>query len=120
MKHCLFFLFIASVAGAQMAEVHLRVVTFQKAGAATAFEAAAGNSDEPLYAELVAAAAAGTARRVHDQALVIRGGQRSKVEALREYPHPMEFHPRAEEWMLYPTSMVTRNVGQTLEAEATA
>lgn len=111
---------LSSVAVAQVAQVQVRVVTFQKAGALVAFRAGTPDGDEALYKALAAEVSAGTARRVQDQTLVVRAGQRSKVEALREYPYPTEYDAEPGEAVAYPSAASVLNLGQTLEAEATA
>ena len=120
MKLLLLLLFTtASFADDYVQQVQVRVISFDKAGAATSLEAAQPNCDESLYASLVADTAAGKAVRAQDQTMVVRGGQRSKVEALRQFPYPTEFTADPAEWFLYPSSFVWQNLGYTMEAEVT-
>src|SRR5687767_9033958 len=95
----LFLLFpaVAPLAFGMPMHAHVRMVSFEKPGAPTALEAAMPGCDEKLYAGLVADAAAGSAKRVQDQSVIIRGGQRSKVEAIKEYPSSGENDPEPSE-----------------------
>jgi RNA polymerase sigma factor (sigma-70 family) len=105
--------------GYTVSEVSLRVVTFEKAGAATALEAARPGDDEKLFASLATSVAEGSAKITEDQTVNIRGGQRSKVEALREFPYPTEARIHLSKGLCVPTSFGFRNTGQTTEAEVT-
>lgn len=118
----LLFLFLLTggpLAAQFVKQVQVRVVSFEKSGATTALEAAVPGCDEKLYAALVADAAAGRAKQVQDQSVIVRGGQRSKVVAIQEYPSPGESDPEPSEWVHYPSSFTFHNLGQTLEAEVT-
>lgn len=99
-------------------QVHVRVVSFEKSGSATALEAAAPGCDETLYAGLVADTAAGRAKRMQDQSVIVRDRQRSKVEAIQAYPSPTESDAEPSDWVHYPSSFSVNNLGQTVEAEA--
>jgi hypothetical protein len=120
MKLLLLLIFTALPLIAQgIRHVQVRVVTFEKSGAATALDAAQPDCDESLYASLTADTAAGTAQRVHDQTMSVRGGQRAKVEALHEFAFPAENEAEATDWFIYPTSFTSQSLGHTLEAEVT-
>ncbi len=107
------------LAAQDVRHVQVRVVTFEKSGAATALDAAQPDCDESLYASLAADVAAGKAERVADQTMPVRGGQRSKVEALREFPYPTESEADATGWFIFPYSFTSQNLGHTFEAEVT-
>lgn len=104
---------------AQTQQVQVRVVSIEKPGNATSLEAAQPDCDEKLYASLIADAAGGKAKIVQDQTLVVRGGQRSKTEAVRVFPcvDTTLFDP--ESWVLYPRKFTGRILGQTMEVEVT-
>jgi hypothetical protein len=116
----LFLLAVRLLAAQGASEIYVRVLTFEKAGFATALEAARPESDETLFAALTAGAAAGQARVVMDTEMSIRSGRRAKTEALREFPYPTEYDSDASRALIVPTSFTWRNLGQTFEAEATA
>jgi len=104
---------------AQVTQVQVRIVSIEKTSAATALEAAQPDCDEKLYAALTADVAAGNARIVQDQVLVVRNGQRSKTEAIREFPYCHAADGDQEEWVRYPAAFTFRNLGGTMEVEAT-
>ena len=104
---------------AQVTQVQVRVVSIEKTSATTALEAAQPDCDEKLWSTLTADVAAGSAKIVQDQVLVVRSGQRSRSEAIREFPYSLKASGDLAEWVRYPADFTSRNLGGTLEVEAT-
>ncbi len=91
------------------------------------------SDDSPLRQTLAELAKEGEARVLDTAMLIVRSGQRGKVESIHEYIYPTEFDP-AEAFVLEkdappgtapilgnhlptPTAFETRNVGTTLEVD---
>ena len=116
----LLFLFLSFLPlAAQVQQVQVRVVSIEKFGTATSLEAARPDCDEKLYASLIADVASGRAKIVQDQTVVVRSGQRSKAEAIREFPSVVESDVRTDEGVHYPVAFQFWNLGQTMEVEVT-
>lgn len=118
MKTILFLLLSLLPLAAQQ-QIQVRIVSIEKPGAASSLEAAQPDCDEKLYASLIAEVAGGKAKIVHDQSVVVRSGQRSKTEAIREWPYCTESDIDLEHWVRYPANFTFYNLGSTLEVEAT-
>lgn len=118
----LLLLCLPALVSAQNQQGHLRYISIGKAGTATALAAAAPSGDlsgNQLFQQLMSDAATGKATVLADQEMVMRDGQRGKVDATRQFPVPTDFRDRDASGRMIPTSFETMNYGQTLEAELT-
>lgn len=77
---------------AQPPRIHCRFVSIEKSGTAAALQSLpdSGLSDSQLFESLMRDVAQGRATIVADQQIVAMGGTRSKVEAVRRFPVPVE------------------------------